>query len=366
VLFAGAIDPASKLNDNDNSPSNNNNVANRLIQFNETVYKWMTPDQVYALAQKSECGAGRGFMDITDFPNLGSIPVFRPKAIPVNPSHQADVDPLLQHLSSKAIGEVITHLSSYPTRYYRDATGKLSAEWLISQYIAYSVHRTDVTVTLFPNTYTQPSYIARIEGSDPSKKDEIIVLGSHIDSISNGATAPGADDDASGTATVLEIFRVLSSFNFKPKRSIEFHGYAAEEVGLLGSQAIVSEYARQGKKVVAMLQLDMTAYTKPGVTPTIGIVTDFTDGDLNVFLRNLVSVYAPSIKWSDTTCGYGCSDHASWNRAGYVAAFPFEGLFGNLNPFIHTVNDLIGSLNLNHALNYANLGLSFLVELSLD
>ncbi|CAG8835880.1 11732_t:CDS:1, partial [Gigaspora margarita] len=63
------------------------------------------------------------------------------------------------------------------------------------------------------------------------------------------------DDDGSGTVTILEAFRVLAEGQFRPKRSVEFHWYSAEEGGLLGSQAIASYYENLEFDVIAMLQV---------------------------------------------------------------------------------------------------------------
>ena len=70
--------------------------------------------------------------------------------------------------------------------------------------------------------------------------------------------APGADDDGSGTVTILDVFRALVSSKYEPVNDVEFHWYSAEEGGLLGSQAIFAEYERVGVQVAAMLQQDMT------------------------------------------------------------------------------------------------------------
>lgn len=143
-----------------------------------------------------------------------------------------------------------------------------------------------------------------------------MILGGHIDSINGGAAgrAPGADDDASGSVGVLETFHILMANGFRPSRTVEFHAYAAEEVGLRGSQAIAEAYAAEGRNVASMMQLDMTGYV--GKEPEIGIVTDYTSDALNVFVRTLVNTYC-AIKYVDTKCGYGCSDHASWTKEGW-------------------------------------------------
>jgi leucyl aminopeptidase len=77
--------------------------------------------------------------------------------------------------------------------------------------------------------------------------------------LSNPSTsgAPGADDNASGIAVVTETLRAIIASGFKPKRTIKFIGYAAEEVGLRGSKAIAQDYKNQGLNIVGVAQFDM-------------------------------------------------------------------------------------------------------------
>ena len=67
--------------------------------------------------------------------------------------------------------------------------------------------------------------------------------------------APGADDDGSGTVTILEVFRALVTVGFRPPRPVEFHWYSAEEGGLLGSQAVAKVYEKRNVDVLAMIQV---------------------------------------------------------------------------------------------------------------
>jgi len=70
--------------------------------------------------------------------------------------------------------------------------------------------------------------------------------------------APGADDDGTGVVNLLEALRALLAANFKPTNPVEFHWYAAEEAGLLGSQAIAANYKSKGVNVQAFMELDMS------------------------------------------------------------------------------------------------------------
>lgn len=76
--------------------------------------------------------------------------------------------------------------------------------------------------------------------------------------------APGADDDGSGTVTILEVFRTLLGsrelVEGKAENTIEFHWYSGEEAGLLGSLDVFSSYKLERKDVKAMLQQDMTGF----------------------------------------------------------------------------------------------------------
>jgi len=304
------------------------------------------------------------FMDITDFPHLDHINAIFP-TIPGGPTHQGRVNSLIQQLSEDNIESTITRLAAFtPNRYYTTNTAVQAANFLAGEYRRYSSHRDDVQVVLFAHSWAQPSVIARIHGTGPSA-NEVVIIGGHIDSTAGGASArsPGADDDASGSACVLEIFRVLVESDFAPERTLEFHGYAAEEVGLRGSQDIAQRYLADGVEVVGMLQLDMTGYIRSGTNPTMGIVTDFTNAPLSAFLRLLVDEYTSTSR-SNTQCGYACSDHGSWTRAGYPASFTFESIFSNSNPYIHTANDVLAYLDISHAKQFCHVGVGFAVELS--
>jgi len=270
---------------------------------------------------------------------------------------------IIPTISVNNIQTNLNTFSAFNNRYYTSTTGEQSSNWLYNTARTYDASNSNITVTQFTHTWLQKSVIARIPGTGNSR--EIVVIGSHQDSI-NGLSpvngrAPGADDDGSGSVTILEIFRVLVAANFRPELTVEFHWYSAEEVGLRGSQAIVSDYTRNNVAVRSMLQIDMDGYNRN--ENRIAIITDYTSSTLNAFVRKLVSAYAtiPSI---DSRCGYGCSDHASWNSVGIPASFPFEQQFNNINPEIHTADDTTAYISYDHIREFTRVGLGYVIELS--
>ena len=102
--------------------------------------------------------------------------------------------------------------------------------------------------------------LGMIEGSDPKLKDEVIVIGGHMDHLGvnkDGYVFNGADDNASGTAGVLELAQAFALNPVKPKRSIVFACWTGEEKGLLGSRYFVANPTLKGKKIVANVNMDM-------------------------------------------------------------------------------------------------------------
>lgn len=256
-------------------------------------------------------------------------------------------------------------LASYPDRYNHsdqpnvhvdDMKKKLEA-MLASSSIPYEV-------TLIDHVRThQKSVRVRLKGSE--RPNEIVVLGGHLDSINMSGEdykAPGADDNASGSANLLEALRIVIQKK-QPKRTVDFFWYAGEESGLLGSAEIAKQYKSQNADVVGVLQLDMTLYPGSGEL-VIGSMTDFTSAWLRDYLKATNDIYVGA-RIVDDECGYGCSDHASWYRQGYPTVMPFEARLNDDNPAIHSERDLVTtSSNFNHSLAYTKIALVFAMDLA--
>ena len=101
--------------------------------------------------------------------------------------------------------------------------------------------------------------VGYVEGSDPALKDECVVLGGHYDhcGLHAGFHFAGADDNASGSAVVMEIAQAFAALDIKPKRSVVFVLFGGEEMGLMGSYYFADHVPSQFKKVDAMFNFDM-------------------------------------------------------------------------------------------------------------
>lgn len=229
--------------------------------------------------------------------------------------HIDDVAPLAQSLSKDNMKSNLEYFTSFYTRYYRSSTGIESATWLYNQVLAVmeqsGATAYGATVEQFAHSWGQFSIIARI----PGLTNKTVVLGAHQDSINlyspSTLAAPGADDDGSGTVTILEALRALlqseAVVQGTAPNTIEFHWYSAEEGGLLGSQAVFSQYKRDGRDVKAMLQQDMTGYVQgtldAGLEEAVGVIVDFVDPGLTQFIKEVI-----------TTVGFAIiSSYSRWN-----------------------------------------------------
>jgi bacterial leucyl aminopeptidase len=254
-------------------------------------------------------------MDITSsretYPALTSET--KPTTFPSKPAFNSTIKPLTKALSTHHMRKHLETFTAFHTRYYKSSTGISSAKWLYSQ-INSTVNsagagKHGATVRLFEHEWGQPSIIATI----PGQSNKTVVIGAHQDSINlffpSLFAAPGADDDGSGTVTILEAMRVLLTSKAiaegKAANTIEFHWYSAEEGGLLGSQAVFAEYSRQGRDVKAMFQQDMTGYVaktlEAGQPESVGVITDFVDQGLTTFIKELIITVSPSKKTPSST-----------------------------------------------------------------
>lgn len=278
--------------------------------------------------------------------NDGMVRIFRQKArIPSSKLNYTPAtrnpDPFIQELIDQVdynnITPIVQHLQDYGTRDAYHANSVLAQNWLKEQFESY-----DLSVELMPFNMPGGTPSDNVIATLPGTKypDEYVICGSHFDSYSYSGLAPGADDNASGTAGVLEIARILSQYEFD--RTLVFCSFSGEEYGLYGSAAYAARCAQQGMDIHGYVNLDMTAYLKPGNTVMKStLIFPSSAQELAEFYMDICSTYLPEFVVAPGTLSGGDSDHTSFNNNGYMGIYPFESV-PDYSPYIHTPDDVIG------------------------
>jgi Zn-dependent M28 family amino/carboxypeptidase len=269
----------------------------------------------------------------------------------INPHQSFDsVEGMMETPNLSRMLQNITELVDLGNRFHNESSGLQASVQVKEEFEAissdYATSISQIDHTAFQSEVAQKSVVVSIEGSD--KADEVIILGAHLDTIYSSrfepdqSQSPGADDDASGIATLLEIYQAFANANASFSRTVEFHAYAAEEIGLMGSGDLAERYSDQGRKVVAMIQFDMTGYSPDGAQ-TIYFPTNDTHVNLRRFSMEILKTYLGGDYGTGFIAG-GTSDHASWALNKYPALFPFEHP-QDYNKNLHTRTDTLDSLN---------------------
>ncbi|GAA5918121.1 hypothetical protein JCM5296_005235, partial [Sporobolomyces johnsonii] len=356
--------------------------ASDLAQLEQHIARW-TEKRLVKLAEDAEpleitegekallVFAGKRFIDVTNDDDT-SMAVQSSEPFPKKLVYTSKaLQPLFDRISLAQMKKFLSSFSGFRTRYYRSSDGKQSQQFLLGQIkqIASSTKGVRVKVSEFEHSWGQNSIIVRFDPAESAKKNEqVVIIGAHQDSTNllPFLGAPGADDDGSGTTSLLETFRTLVNASFVPSmHPVELHWYSAEEGGLLGSKAVAQAYAREGRKVRAMLQMDMTAWVKQGTKPTVGLIQDYVSAEFTDYLGTIINEYS-EIGFTPTTCGYACSDHSSWSSNGYPSAFTIESTFEDSNHNIHSTKDTIdysSEFSFEHMAQFTRVAIALAVEL---
>lgn len=205
-----------------------------------------------------------------------------------------------------------------------------------------------------------PNVIAWLEGSDPQLKDEYIVIGAHLDHLGerSGNVYYGADDNGSGSTAILSIARALALNPQRPKRSVLFIWFAAEEMGLVGSRHYTDFPTLPLDKMVCMLNIDMVGRNeeKEGETAAENEETLHLIGSQQgqTALHEIILAANRHINFTfeyDEEGVFGRSDQASFYNKGIAVAF----LFGGFHPDYHQPSDELARIDFDKIASAARL-----------
>ncbi|KAG8831712.1 hypothetical protein FRC20_008861 [Serendipita sp. 405] len=357
-------------------PSPPSSIDANIVRKSNNILRDVSDAAIQALAGRE--GFKVGYIDITD--SAGDITQTSTSvslqaganlALPyptVDPAAHPDYKTLAAMVSVSELRNIVSNLSTtFPTRYYRSTNARASSTWIQS----YMSKFTNVSATLFENNFNQPNVISRLSPPGTNTSTATVLLGGHLDSTSQSPStlAPGADDDASGTAVALHVLSILAKSGWaytKAKYPIEAHSYAGEEGGLLGSLALARSYKSSGRLIRGMLNLEMVGWQPESTgSSTITVLKD-PNSEMSNYMLSVIKAYVPTATVKSTTCGYGCSDHYSFSDAGYpvVCIASYGPNDRNLNPNYHSTTDTIDKLNFERMADFARASLAWVLQVA--
>jgi len=240
---------------------------------------------------------------------------------------------------------------SITTRQSANDLADVAAEWLHQSFSSLGLNTTYHDIDSYPD-YSD-NVVAELPGLQYPER--VYIICAHYDSVSTGA-----DDNASGTAAVLEAASILSQCNFRS--TIRFIAFSGEEQGLRGSADYAADVYAASTDVRGVLNLDMIAYTG-GSLDDIDIMYKYDNGSaLGLAAQDLAQSYADNfVLYSGLDAenvqlhpdDSGGSDHVSFRNRGYPAIMAIEDppseIWSGANPYYHTVNDSYDKLDMDFA-----------------
>ncbi len=187
------------------------------------------------------------------------------------------------------------------------------------------------------------------------------LIGAHYDSV---LRAPGADDNASGTAVTLEAARILSSI--PTSASIIFGLWDSEETGLFGSDLFAGRAYDNVLRIDGVLNFDMVAWDGDGDRKLQIHAREDEEGWLANFIASVAARYAIGVVPDLQIPGGGRSDHVSFRNWDYPAVMLIEEEGDDFNPYYHSADDVIANFDMGFFHEVAKLAVATLGELALS
>jgi len=202
-----------------------------------------------------------------------------------------------------------------------------------------------------PVSLTTQNVVALLPGRDSVLRRQFVIVGAHFDHLgrsTEGALDPdrkhvvrrGADDNASGTAAVLELARLFAAA--PARRSLVFVAFSGEEMGLLGSEYFVSNSPVSLDSTVAMVNFDMVGRLREDKLIVYGVATA-TELPALLDSANSPSQWSTPLRITALGDGYGPSDHSSF----YARNVPVLHFFTDLHEDYHRASDVVSKINAN-------------------
>ena len=269
---------------------------------------------------------------------------------------------IIDKVSPDSLRAFVERLQNFRTRYTYSDSIIPAGQWIYDKYQSFGY--TDVKFDTF-YLYNVPH--RNIIATKPGLvyPDSVLMIGGHYDATSSGnpyITAPGAEDNASGTVSAIESARILADYELEA--TVKFVAWDAEEIGLRGSQAYAEKARRLDEPVSFFLNFDMIGFLHSA--DPLRDVTIYTDipsrpyAELTAQMARTYTTLIPIIPGNS-----GGSDHRSFQVNGFRSIFGFEGQFDFAhNPHYHKPTDLAENMNFDYMRETVQMGLATISTLA--
>lgn len=270
----------------------------------------------------------------------------------VVPLRTLEHDPFIQNLvdqvNTDSITAYIQRLEDFRTRLMLTDSSYAASEWLRQKYLGWGYDTefdSFYTVTSWPGSGWERNVIGTTYGTEhPSK---IFIICGHFDAIVWHDTAaaqfnaPGADDNATGTVAAMEAARIFKDYSWES--TMQFIGWAAEELGLIGSYHYADRAESLGIDIGGVVNNDMIGYMDDADYDVIIQRKDSPPLWLSELYEQAGALYVPSLIIYQVTSSGG-SDWYPFARRGFAAVGGAENAGTQWNPYYHDTTDLLTTL----------------------
>ena len=287
---------------------------------------------------------------------LGSllVPAGQPQHLPGLRAGADVIAGVLANVSDSAIASTIRGLEAFGNRSWSAPDRDSVAAWILRRYKDIGVS----DVVLAPVQYgvtTQNNVVATIPGTTALGVE--IIVGGHYDAVS---VSPGADDNASGTAAAIEVARVLRLVDYKPRVTLRFIAFPAEEAGLVGSADYAAKAKAAGRQIVLMQNYDMIGYRDVSLPDWKVHIIWYAGSEAEASLDSLVMRTYTKLTPVLSTLYRSQSDSYSFWSQGYKTIFNIEY---TLSPYYHTARDSSTAIDFTYAAEIVKSALAVLLTI---
>jgi len=212
--------------------------------------------------------------------------------------------------------------------------------------------------------------LGTLRGTDET--DSTVIIGAHLDAISHTQTqpyqltetAPGADDNATGCAVMIEMARIIYESDLKPRHNIDFMAYDTEELGLLGAHYDAGKRRAANEKIIVMLNNDMVGYQPEDKPWEVFLHWYYNALDVTENARQAAIHYTTVTPFVPTAAENGRrtgSDSYAYFQKNFKATFAIEKHF---SPFYHSPDDIVDYLNFEYCRQIARMNFVLLAYYS--